>query len=405
MAARVVITGLGLCTSLGQEREAAARRLALGRPAFAMSPHLPFVVCPVDLEDDAEDEAGARLKKWRHRRYLSRAGFFAVLAGLRAALDAGEGAIGLETGIIGTAAPTLDFEREQGLPPADALNLDALWLLRWLPNTCLSALSILLGIHGAGLTLGCACASGLMSLGEAWLKVRHGIMPSCLAAAGDSRLSLGGLLGYSKAHTLSTCQNPELASRPFDAERCGFVPGEGGAAFFLEEREHALARGAKIFGEVLGYGASLDGTSLTAPDADGTFAEQAVRRALAEAGMSPADIDWVSAHGTGTRANDAAEAAVLQRVFSKEPQPKVTALKSWIGHCSAAAGAVEAALCLCTAARGFIPAIRGLENPIAELNFVRERPAKVPEHSVGLLESFGFGGQNAALVLRVGEAL
>ena len=121
--------------------------------------------------------------------------------------------------------------------------------------------------------------------------------------------------------------------------------------------------------------------------------------------MSPVDIDWVSAHGTGTKANDAAEAAVLQRVFSKEPQPKVTALKSWIGHCSAAAGAVEAALCLCTAARGFIPAIRGLEKPIAELNFVRERPAKVPEHSVGLLESFGFGGQNAALVLRVGDAL
>ncbi|MDO5537258.1 MAG: beta-ketoacyl-[acyl-carrier-protein] synthase family protein [Desulfovibrionaceae bacterium] len=402
MPRRVVVTGLGLTSGLGGSRERVTDCLLAGRTAFVMSPHLPFAVCPA--EDD-EDAASRRLGAWRFRRYLSRGGRLAVLAGLRAALDAGENALDEETGMVGAAAPTLDFSGEPGLPPGDPLRLDALWLLRWLPNTPVSALAALLGLHGEGLTLGCACASGLAALGEAWFRIRHGAMDSVLVACGDSRLSPGGLLGYSKAHTLSRVQDPELAMRPFDRKHSGFVPGEGGAAFVVESRERALTRGAVIRAEILGFGASLDGGSLTAPDPKGVHAEKAVRRALDSAGIEPGAVDWVSAHGTGTAANDEAEAALLRRVFGTGPSaPRVTALKSWLGHGSSAAGAMETAVCLMTAAAGFLPPVRGLEEPLSDLNFVRGIICDGRlTGSTGLLESFGFGGQNTALVLRLGE--
>ncbi len=402
MPSRVVITGLGLTSSLGQNREEVIQSFESKRTAFVRSSLLPCVVCPVD--DPGDDKAGIQLHGWRYRRYLSRAGYLGVLAGLRAVQDSGYASLPPDTGIIGTAAPTLDFTREQGLPPADSLDLDALWLLRWLPNTPVSTLSILLGIHGEGLSVGSACASGLMALGEAWFRIRHGRMQTCLVVAGDSRLSLGGLLGYSKAHTISSCLTPSLASRPFDQERTGFVPGEGGAAFLLEEREHALARGARILCEILGYGASLDGAGLTAPDPEGKYAEQAVRQCLETSSCSLLQIDWVSAHGTGTKANDAAEAAMLQRIFSgRKEGPAVTALKSWLGHCSAASGAVELACLLSACSKGFLPPVLALDHPIADFGFVRNGAMSLVRPSVGLVESFGFGGQNAALLVRTGD--
>ncbi len=402
MPSRVVITGLGLTSSLGRNREEVIQSFEGKRTAFAKSSLLPCVVCPDD--DPGDDKAGMQLQGWRYRRYLSRAGYLGVLAGLRAVLDSGYAFLPQGTGIIGAAAPTLDFTRERGLPPADSLDLDALWLLRWLPNTPVSALSILLGVHGEGLTVGSACASGLMALGEAWLRIRYGRMQTCLVVAGDSRLCLGGLLGYSKAHTISSCQDPAMASRPFDQERTGFVPGEGGAAFLLEDREHALARGAHILCEILGYGASLDGAGLTAPDPDGKYAEQAVRQCLETASCSPVQVDWVSAHGTGTKANDAAEAMMLRRLFSERKNgPAVTALKSWLGHCSAASGAVELACLLSACSKGFLPPVLALEHPVAELDFVRKETRLLPVPSVGLVESFGFGGQNAALLVRAGD--
>ncbi len=402
MPSRVVITGLGLTSSLGRNREELIQSFESKRTAFAQSSLLPCVVCPDD--DPGDDKAGKQLQGWRYRRYLSRAGYLGVLAGLRAVLDSGYAFLPQGTGIIGTAAPTLDFTRERGLPPADSLDLDALWLLRWLPNTPVSALSILLGVHGEGLTVGSACASGLMALGEAWFRIRYGRMQTCLVVAGDSRLCLGGLLGYSKAHTISSCQDPAMASRPFDQERTGFVPGEGGAAFLLEEREHALARGANILCEILGYGASLDGAGLTAPDPDGKYAEQAVRQCLETASCSLLQVDWVSAHGTGTKANDVAEAMMLRRLFSERKNgPAVTALKSWLGHCSAASGAVELACLLSACSKGFLPPVLALEHPVAELDFVRKETRLLPVPSVGLVESFGFGGQNAALLVRAGD--
>ena len=193
--------------------------------------------------------------------------------------------------------------------------------------------------------LGTACASALQAIGEGFRRVRYGLSETVLCSGGDSRLSRGGMLGYAKAHALSRNPVPSEASRPFDEARDGFVPGEGGAAFVLESLESARARGAAVFAELLGFGASLDGGALTAPDESARFAEQAVRGALADAGLEPHAVDWVSAHGTGTPLNDRSEAVLLERVFAQaEARPAVTALKSWIGHGSAACGGDGAGL-------------------------------------------------------------
>lgn len=398
---RVVITGMGCCTSLGHNPEQIVTSLHAASTAFAPSATLPgYAACPIN--DWGQDAALNRFLGWRHRRYLNRGAAFSVLSGLRAAADAGfDITMPPQTTLIAAAGPMLDFGQERGLPPADGEELDALWLLRWLPNTCTSALAQLLGIHGEGLVLGTACAAALQALGEGARRIRLGLADTVLVTAGDSRLSGGGMRGYAKAHALSQGDNPATAMRPFDASRNGFVPGEGGAAFVLETLQAARRRHAPILAEILGFGASLDGGSLTAPEPSARHAEAAVRKALHDARLSPAAVDWISAHGTGTLLNDQCEASLLERVFAAaDCHPSVTALKSWTGHLSSACGLVELAIMLAAARRNLLPPIRNLQSPCSEkLHFVHE--ARSLPGATGLLENFGFGGQNAALLVRL----
>lgn len=398
---RVVITGMGCCTSLGHTAEQIAASLRTGSTAFASSETLSaYAACPV--ADWGQDAALDRFLRWRHRRYLNRGAAFSVLAGLRAAADAGFSvSMPPQTTLIAAAGPMLDFAQERALPPADAAELDALWLLRWLPNTCTSALAQFLDIHGEGLVLGTACAAALQALGEGARRIRLGLADTVLVTAGDSRLSAGGMLGYAKAQALSLEDNPATALRPFDVSRRGFVPGEGGAAFVLEPLQAAQRRRAPIRAEILGFGASLDGGQLTAPEATALHAEAAVRKALYDAQLGPAAVDWISAHGTGTIRNDQCEASLLERVFTAaDCHPPITALKSWIGHLSSACGLVELALLLAAARHDLLPPIRTLQKPCSEkLNFVRA--ARSWPGATGLLENFGFGGQNAALLVRL----
>lgn len=414
---RVVVSGAGGCTPLGGSLAEVGTALRTGRLPFAASRHWPqLAVAPAEPQGDmarapSPDAALRLLGGWRHRHYCHRGAQLAVLAGLRAALDAfpcGEEApdwtalLPENTPLLLAAGPMLDVSGEPGLPPGDVNRLGALWLLRWLPNTAAAALCRFLGLHGESLTLNAACASALQALGEGFRRIRRGEAACVLVAAGDSRLSEAGLLGYARAQTLSR-RGPDDGPRPFDLTRDGFVAAEGGAAFVLESLEAATARGARIHAEILGFGASSDGGSLTAPDEQGRYAERAVRAALEEAaaaGMREGP-HWVSAHGTGTVRNDAVEAALLERVFAgAEPSPAVMAIKSRQGHASAAAGAVELLSVLAAWRTGVMPSIAGLERPCsARLAFVREAtPFAGP---LGLLENFGFGGQNAALAVRL----
>ncbi len=401
MKQRVVITAMGMHTSLGSDPDTVLANLQGDCTGFRRSQIVPeVIVCPVK-SFDLKSLSGP----CKNRRYLNRGAGFCVGAALSAVKTSNPSQEQLSSaGIIIGTGPNLDMDPE--LPRKENgevawHRVSALWLLKFIANTPAAVLSQLIQINGESLSIQTACTAGLTAVGEAYRKIRNGDLQVALAGAGDSRLSLGAIMAYSKAQALySGADPPDQACRPFDENRKGFVSGEGGAFFILESLDHAHRRKASVLAEIKGFGASMDAHAMTAPDPEGRYAEQAVRKAIADAGLAPEDIQFVSAHGTGTPANDEMEANVLARLFGNEGPP-ITAFKSWIGHLSAACGAVELALALVCLKNDFWPRIRNLNRPCSShLNFL-ERDLAMPVKTV-LLQNFGFGGQNCALVIHKG---
>ena len=399
MHRRVAITSIGIISSLGFSIEEIIANLKDGKASFERSFFDNEVVISPINGFDVKDFAG----HFKDRRYLNRGARFCVASAIEAVKKAGiDKKLLAEAGLFLGTGPNLDIGGE--FPDVKAGEIDrrdlmALWMLKFLPNTAASVIAKLAGIHGENQTLTTACSASLQAIGEAFRKIRDGYIDLAFAGGGDSRLSKSSILAYKKARALCDgTGKPERAIRPFDRSRNGFVPGEGGAFFLLEDLKHAKKRGAVIYGEICGYGASIDGYSMTAPEPDGIWAERAVNAALREAEFAPSDIDVISSHGTGTLLNDSMEADLIDRVWGKR-SPFIIALKSWIGHIAAACGAVELAICLACMKFGYLPKIRNLDEPChAGLNFVREE-REYPIQSI-LLENFGFGGQNSALIVR-----
>lgn len=398
MPHRVVITSVGVISSLGLSSGEIVKAIWDGKTVFERSEFDPGVwTCPVG-NFSTRDFIG----RYKNSRYLNRGAAFCAVSAMEALKGAALSAMPAKTGLFVGSGPNLDIGGE--FPEIldgnmDRQDLPALWILKFLPNTAASAIADLAGIHGENATIGTACSASLQAIGEAFRKIRNGYLDMALAGGGDSRLNPGAVLAYKKAQALWT-GNGDCAAEysPFGINRKGFVPGEGGAFFLLENLDHARARGARIVAEVRGFGASMDGYNMTAPDPTGKWGEAAVRFALGEAGMTSGEVDAVSAHGTGTPLNDEMEANLIDRVFGSH-KPYIIALKSWVGHLAAACGAVELAIGLACIGDGFLPRIRNLAKPCHDgLNFVREH-LDISVETV-LFENFGFGGQNAALVVR-----
>ena len=399
MPKRVVITSAGIVSPLGNATGDILHNLrndniSFVRPSFDRE----VVTCPVK-NFNLKEFTG----RFKYSRYLNRGSQLGLAAAIQAVKNSGIDPADIsEAGIFSGTGPNLDISAEfpeinNGNP--DIADLPALWILKFLPNTLNSVIAQICGIHGDNLTINTACAASLQAIGEAYRKIKDGYLNVALAGGGDSRINKGGILSYKKAHALySGDLQADRASRPFDKNRHGFVPGEGGAFFILEELKHAEKREAEIIAEVCGFGASIDGYNMTAPRPEGIQAEKAIRTALAEAGVMPDNIGLISSHGTGTPLNDDAEADIIERIF-KDKKPHVTAIKSWIGHCAAACGALELAVCLICMRNNFIPGIRNLDEPCNKnLNFVRKHENIIFDNV--LLENFGFGGQNSALIIK-----
>ncbi len=400
MPNRVVITSVGVVSPLGSSSGEIVKSIREGKKTFERSEFDPGVwVCPVGKDFSPRDFIG----RYKNLRYLNRGAAFCAASAMGALKEAGlSGEMLAGAGLFVGSGPNLDIGGEfpeilEG--QMDRQDLPALWILKFLPNTAASAIADLAGIHGENATIGTACSASLQAIGEAFRKVRNGYLDLALAGGGDSRLSPGALLAYRKAQALWTGDGDCSAEySPFGVNRKGFVPGEGGAFFLLENLDHARARGAGIIAEICGFGASMDGHNMTAPDPTGKWGEAAVRFALAEAGMSPGQIDVISAHGTGTQLNDEMEANLIGRVFDMH-SPPVIALKSWVGHLAAACGAVELSIGLACLENEILPGIRNLVQPCNDnLHFVRENRDFAAKTM--LFENFGFGGQNAALVVK-----
>jgi 3-oxoacyl-[acyl-carrier-protein] synthase II len=399
MSRRVAITAVGVCSSLGCSGKQIIDSLKKGRTSFVRPSFDEQVVISPILDFNIKAFTGP----FKDRRYLNRGGQFCVASAVEAIRDSGiKRDLLSDAGLFMGTGPNLDIGGE--FPEIldgkmDRKDLMALWMLRFLPNTAASAIAMYSGIHGENLTINTACAASLMAVGEAFRKIRDGYLDLAFAGGGDSRLSRGGILAYKKANAIYTGKGePDTASRPFDSRRKGFVPGEGGAVFLLEEMTHAERRGATIYAEICGFSGSIDGHNMTAPEPTATWAEKAVRGAMDDAGVNPRDIDIISSHGTGTPLNDQAEACLLHRVFGDDCPP-VIALKSWIGHGAAACGALELAIVLVCMHNNYLPETRNLHDPChMDLNFVLEKQAYFAR--TVLLENFGFGGQNGALIIK-----
>jgi 3-oxoacyl-[acyl-carrier-protein] synthase II len=278
-----------------------------------------------------------------------------------------------------------------------------LWILKYLPNMTAAHISLIHGAQGPNSTITTACAAGTQAVGEAFRLIARGDADLMMAGGSDSRIDPLLLLAYSALGALSTSNRPaDQVSRPFDGQRDGFVLGEGAGVLMLEELERAKKRGATIYAEVLGLGSSFDAYAVTKPDPDAGGAARAIQWALEEARVDLHDVDYINAHGTSTRLNDQMETVAVKRVFNGAARAlPMSSIKSMIGHLIGAAGAVEAVAMALTLKDGVLPPTinQTTPDPVCDLDYV---PNSAREYSVRIAvsTSFGFGGQNAAIVMR-----
>jgi 3-oxoacyl-[acyl-carrier-protein] synthase II len=399
----IAITGLGLITPAGVGVSANWERICAGKSVAALDPELGGMrvdfSCRVPALD-ADTFFGPQ-KSWRLDRFVQ----FALLAAREAVGDAKlepqtwDGArvgVVIGSGVGGLA--TLETQHKRYLE-GGARNVSALTVPMSLPNMVAGHIAMEFRANGPNLVCASACASGATAIGVAMDLLRCGRCDIVLAGGSDAAITPFYVAGFSQMGALSTRREaPEQASRPFDAQRNGFVISEGAAVMVLERSEDARARRQPIRAFAYGYGTSADAYKETAPEPEGTSVEQAIRMALADAGLSATDVTHVNAHGTSTRLNDLIEARVLHRMFGKTAS--VTSTKGVIGHTLGAAGAIEAAYTVLSIEHGMIPPTANLENqdPEIDLDIVTSTPRKqsVP---FAVSNSFGFGGHNAVLLL------
>jgi 3-oxoacyl-[acyl-carrier-protein] synthase II len=279
-----------------------------------------------------------------------------------------------------------------------------LWLLKYLPNMVSAHISMMFNAQGPNNTVTTACVAGTQAVGEGFRMVARGEADFCIAGGSDSRLDPLLLMAYTALGTLSQRKDlpPEEVSRPFDRMRDGFVLGEGAGMLILEDMERARKRGAKIYAEVLGFGSSFDAYSIIKPDPEGKGAARAIRNALDEARVDVSEIGYINAHGTSTRLNDQMETIAVKNVFREGSRRiPISSIKSMIGHSIAASGAIEAVALAMSLSESVIPPTINLTNPDpnCDLDCV---PLRARDHKarIALSTSFGFGGQNGALVMK-----
>lgn len=422
---RVVITGMGWITPMGHSIEAAWKRLLNGESGIARTSIFDATTFPTSisaevkgfkLEDhvpSAELHSGAGrntrfalaacAQAWgaagldKHKLDLDRVGIY---------LGSGEGSLDFDAY---TAAALASWK--EGATAIDSVQwaqmalerMSATRELEQEPNMPLSHLALLTGARGPALNCLTACAASTQAIGEATQILRRGDADVMIGGGAHSMIHPFGVTGFNRLTALSIANDdPPRASRPFDAHRGGFVLGEGAGMVILETLEHAQARGAKILAEVVGYGSTADAFRITDQDPEGMGAVVAMQSALADAKLTPADVHYINAHGTGTKENDGNETAAIKKVFGEQAKNvPVSSIKSMMGHLIAAAGAVELITCVLAIRDQVLPPTMNLENadPECDLDYVpnKARPAKC---EVALSNSFGFGGQNDSIIVR-----
>ncbi|MHB0975910.1 MAG: beta-ketoacyl-ACP synthase II [Candidatus Aquicultorales bacterium] len=409
MHRRVVVTGMGPVTPLGIGNEAYWTGLVGGVSGIdtislfdpsSCSSHIGGEVKEFEITEYIEAKEARRMDRFCH---------FAV-AGARIAMEDSGLVINDDNAdqvgvIIGSGIGGLRSLEDQHrlLNEKGPRRVSPFLVPMMIADLAAGNVSMMLGAKGPNFCTVTACASGSHAIGEAFHTVRRGDADAVISGGAEAPVTPLGVAAFCAARALSTRNDqPQKASRPFDLDRDGFVIGEGAGILVLEELEHARKRGAKIHAELVGYGATADAYHITQPDPEGRGAVNAMKRAIALAGIEPEDVDYINAHGTSTEVGDIAETKAIKSLFgSGAPKVAVSSTKSMTGHLLGAAGAIEAIACVLSIERGAIPPTINLDNPdpACDLDYVPNN-AREKDVTYALSNSFGFGGHNVSLLFR-----
>lgn len=408
MSRRVVVTGLGMVTPLGLDARATWEGLLAGRSGVRRIEHFADERFAGTVAAEVRGFDPEAYMERKDARRADRFTQFAIAAAEEARAQAGherrEGGDARMATLIGTAiGGALTMEREyEALRERGPGRVSPFTLTRMLPDMAGGELSIRLGAKGVNFAVASACASGADAIGVAAGMIRRGEADAAMAGGAEAAVTPLVVAGFAAARALTESTDPATASRPFDANRDGFVIGEGAGVLLLEAEERALARGAEPLAELAGYGASSDAFHVTQPDEQAAGAALAMETALAEAGMAPDDVDYLNAHGTSTQLNDRCETVAVKRVFGEHARTlPVSSTKSMTGHLLGAAGAVEAGIAVLALRHGAIPPTINYEtpDPACDLDYVPNAARAAPLRAV-MSNAFGFGGHNSSLVFR-----
>jgi 3-oxoacyl-[acyl-carrier-protein] synthase II len=402
---RVAVTGVGLHTPAGAGLDANWTTMLSGRSAARPIEAFDTSHLAVTFACEVRDFDPSAYLGPKESRRVDRGSQLGFAAAVDALADAGEPgadparcAVVAGTGIGGLATLEQQLEVYRVKGPD---RVSPFFVPMMMPNSTAGLIGIHLGWHGPMLCIATACAASANAIGEGTRLIRDETVDVAIAGGTEASLIAPAVAAFARMGALSKRNDdPERASRPFDADRDGFVMGEGAAFLVLERYDRAVARGARIYGEVAGYGVNSDAFHMTAPSEGGAGAAACMQLALADAAMGADEMGHVNAHGTSTELNDAAESEAIRKVFG-DTSPPVTATKSVTGHLIGAAGAIEAIVALQSAREGIVPPIANHErlgDDIAPIDVVAGAPRSI-ERSPVLSNSFGFGGHNATLVL------
>ncbi|UCD49651.1 MAG: beta-ketoacyl-[acyl-carrier-protein] synthase family protein [Phycisphaerales bacterium] len=428
---RVVVTGMGIVCPLGNDVETMWQAVLAGRSGVAKTTIFDASAFPTTFDAEVKGyDPSQCVPNLDLHRHCSRGSGFAIGAAVQACaqagidiegteprdgidrtrmgiyLGAGEGSLDTET-FLASIIGGWDAEKaEMNWAKANHVSYTQMTRHRELeqePNMAVAHIATLTGARGPARSCLTACAASTQSVGEAMMLIRRGEADVMISGGAHSMIHPLGLTGFNRLTALSTRNDsPETASRPFSASRDGFVLGEGAAIVILESLASAQARGATILAELIGYGSSSDAYRVTDMHAEGRGAVQAIRAALADAGLTYEDIDYISTHGTSTHENDSIETLAIKTVFQERAQDvPASSVKSMLGHLIGAAGAAELITCILAIRDSIVPPTANLNDPDPQLDldYVPNAPREMPV-KIAMNESFGFGGQNNVVILK-----
>ena len=405
---RVVVTGLGAVTPVGNNVEVFWENIKAGKIGIGEITKFDTADFKVKLAAEVKDFNAKDYMDFKAAKRMELFSQYAVAASKEAMADAGidmEKEDPFRVGVIvGSGIGSLQAMEaaDQRLIQRGPSKVDPLLVPKMISNMAAGNVSIATGARGKCTNVVTACASGTHCIGDAFRAIQYGDAEVMIAGGTESAISPVGVAGFTNLTALSTSQDPYRASIPFDKERGGFVIGEGAGVVVLEELEHAKARGAKIYAEVVGYGATADAYHITSPAEDGSGAARAMTDAMKEAGVQPEEIDYINAHGTGTHHNDLFETRAIKAALGDAAKKvKINSTKSMIGHLLGAAGGVEAVVCVKSIEEDFIHQTVGTRETEEELdlNYCITGPVH-QKVNYAMSNSLGFGGHNAVLLLK-----